>query len=410
MKHSFIAVQAALVMMTLAGLQGCTPKTDTGALPVKVIVRDEPQEMVADEEGMFHFVIPVGYIPKGGVIDFNATVSTTPACSKYYVTEFKAGKTWYKGDMFICSGSGSHPSTVMQTFRMPEAIKGEIDIRFRPTGHEKADTTEYNGGRASMTLTRYGYVGEHVQYFGTATSKDTLNVLCIGNSFTYFHGAADMLKEIAWSEGHLLRVKASLKGGQTFGQHLGLPVSRNVTNAGHYDWAFLQDQSQNPARYAADTTENAQVNADFLKLADRVISRSHGCHIVLESTWAYSVAEFGGFGSMEEFDRLMTEGAEKMTANAAAMFQDNAFSTSPIGEAFRIVRDGDSGIDLYDTDSKHQSEYGSYLKACVNYLVLFGQKFAPQSEDTGTASLNCGLDEDKAAYLRSVAEQVVLKN
>ncbi len=400
----------ALTACVLAGLQGCTPKTDTGSLPVKIIVRDEPQEMVADEEGMFQFTIPVGYIPKGGVIDFNATVSTTPACSKYYVTEFKAGKTWYKGDMFICSGAGSHPSTIMQTFRMPEAIKGEIDIRFRPTGREKADTSEYNGGRASMSLAKYGYTGEHVQYFGTAIPKDTMNVLCIGNSFTYFHGVADMLKEIAWSEGHLLRVKASLKGGQTFGQHLGLPVSRNVANAGHYDWAFLQDQSQNPARYAADTTENAEVNADFLKLSDRIISRSRNCRIVLESTWAYSAADFGGFGSMEEFDRLMSDGAERMKTNAEAMFQDNDFRVSPIGEAFCIVRGGDSGIDLYDADGKHQSEYGSYLKACVNYLVIFGQEFAPQSENTGSASVSCGLDEDKAAYLRSVAEQVVLKN
>ena len=100
---SIIRSALALTMagIALGGAQSCTPKTDTGSLPVKIVVRDEPQEMVAGEDGTFHFKIPVGYIPKGGVIDFNVNVNTTPACSKYYVTEFLAGKTWYKGDMFM---------------------------------------------------------------------------------------------------------------------------------------------------------------------------------------------------------------------------------------------------------------------------------------------------------------------
>ena len=74
---------------------------------------------------------------------------------------------------------------------------------------------------------------------------------------------------------------------------------------------------------------------------------------------------------------------------------------SPIGEAFRIVREGSSGINLYPTDNKHQSVYGAYLKACVNYLVLYGEAF-------GSSPADCGIEASKAAYLRSVAEQVVL--
>lgn len=45
----------------------------------------------------------------------------------------------------------------------------------------------------------------------------------------------------------------------------------------------------------------------------------------------------------------------------------------------------------------------AYLKACVNYLVLFGERFGADPAD-------CGLNPDKAAYLRSVAEQIVLGN
>lgn len=65
---SIIRSALALTMagIALGGAQSCTPKTDTGSLPVKIVVRDEPQEMVAGEDGTFHFKIPVGYIPKGG--------------------------------------------------------------------------------------------------------------------------------------------------------------------------------------------------------------------------------------------------------------------------------------------------------------------------------------------------------
>ncbi len=414
MKLSFIAAKTALIMtfMALAGFQGCTPKTDTGDLPVKLIYNGTPESertLTADEDGMFNFRIPVGYLPKGGVVDFNVNVTTTPECSKYYVTEFKAGNTWYKGDMFMCAGADkSHPSVVMQTFRMPEPVKGELDIRFRPTGREKADTLAVSGDVPTMKFAQYGYVGEYVQYFGTAVPQDTLNVLCVGNSFTYFSGAAAMLKEIAWNEGHLLRIKATLKGGRTFGDHLGLPVSRNVVNAGHYDYAFLQGQSQNPARYASDTTEFADVNMNFMKLTDRILSRSHNCHIVLESTWGYEAADYGGFGSYEAFDSLMTKGTAMMAHNASRTFGDNDFSVSPIGAAFGIVRDGNSGIDMYDIDRKHQSEYGSYLKACVNYLMIYGKPFASHPAEGATTSVDCGLPHDKAEYLRKIAEEVVL--
>ena len=75
---------------------------------------------------------------------------------------------------------------------------------------------------------------------------------------------------------------------------------------------------------------------------------------------------------------------------------------SPISEAFRIVRDERHDINLYHTDKHHQSVYGSYLKSCVNYLVLYGKPF-------GNSPADCNLDPQVTAYLRSVAERVVLK-
>lgn len=404
-----VAVLAALVTTTF---HCCAPKTaDVSTLPIKyVLSSDAPSDstdLKVQEDGTVLFSIPVGYIPKGGVVDFNVSVNTSPECSKYYVTEFRAGKTWYPGDIFMASGSDKHPSVVMQTFRMPEGIKDMLEIRFRPTGREKADTSAREGLRPRMELKSKGYVGEYVQYFGEDLPKDTLNVLCIGNSFTYFSSAPSFLKEIAWNEGHFLRVKASLKGGQTFGQHMGLPLSRYAMSVGKFDYAFLQDQSQAAANFAKDSSSFSYVNADFQRVVTNVVARSPKCHLVLEDTWAYEALDFGGFGSMDEFDRLMADGTSRLVRNAELAFPGNTFEVSPIAQAFKMVRDGDSGIDLYTDDSKHQSIYGSYLKACVNYLMIFGSRFQSVPSPDSKTSVDCGLPHDKAEYLRHVAEQVM---
>ena len=79
-------------------------------------------------------------------------------------------------------------------------------------------------------------------------------MLCLGNSFSYYSNPAWMLKEIAWNEGHYLNVKGHFKGSQNFGQQLGLSFSTDAIDIGGYDYAFIQDQSQNPATYGRDGT------------------------------------------------------------------------------------------------------------------------------------------------------------
>lgn len=124
--------------------------------------------------------------------------------------------------------------------------------------------------------------------------------------------------------------------------------------------------------------------------------KSYSKNIYKTGITSYSSASYGGFTDFPTFETYNDAGAKAM-AKAAGTW------VSPIGPAFRQVREGGSGINLYYSDSKHQSEYGAYLKACVNYLVLFGERFGADPAD-------CGLNPDKAAYLRSVAEQIVLGN
>lgn len=103
----------------------------------------------------------------------------------------------------------------------------------------------------------------------------------------------------------------------------------------------------------------------------------------------------GGFSSVTDFYKNAGKGI-KIVAKAAKA------DVSPIRDAFRMANIERPDILLFAEDGYHQSPYGSYLKSCVNYLILFGEPFGDDPAD-------CGLDKKKTAALRRIAEDVVLQ-
>lgn len=201
-----------------------------------------------------------------------------------------------------------------------------------------------------------------------------------------------MLKDMAWSKGHYLDLHSALKGGQTFGQHLRLCESAKEIAEGGYEVAFFQNQSQTNAWFAQKGDESKQILADCVELCDRVRSLSPDVKIFIEQTWSYPGLPNkhlnGDFSTEQEFDRLLAEGSAEMASVTGT-------SVSPIGPAFNIARSERPDIVMFASDGKHQSSYGAYLKACVNYIMIFSEAPVDASD--------CFLDPEKAAYLRGVA-------
>ena len=363
------------------------------------------------------FCMPADGLAKGSNIEIEAALISNPSSPKYFIVEYLEDGKWKHVEedvrplpenpamvySFRCSGIGDgepHEYTsVFQTITLKSRVKGpEFKVRFRAVGdftcngHPQSSDAKDGG----IGFVHHGFNGAYIQNYGTTVPADTTDILCIGNSFTYFSSVPSMMKEIAWSQGHYFNIKASLKGGQTLGQHTGRILTKEVAEYGNYDVAFFQDQSQTPARYAQDPEKHRHVAEDYLELSGMVQAYSPGIRIVMEQTWAYPSQRFGGFGDFATFTDLLDEGAHKL----AAM---NIAEVSHIGDAFEIVYNENKDIRLYDTDNKHQSHYGAYLKACVNYLTVTGEAFS------GTVAA-CGLEKGKAEYLQKIAEKTVLGN
>lgn len=344
------------------------------------------------------FEVPSDKLPAGSFVDFNATITIDDGAPMDWVLEVEDGGKWREGKTFRCygpaRGSAYRHTSLYQTFRLEEGVDDMIRFRVRALeGYVRPSKgAEKEGGAMFVSGS---YLGALVNDFGTAAPKDTLKVLCIGNSFTYYCGTPAMLKEIAWSEGHFVDISASLKGGWTMAKHLSLETTDDMIAEGGWDYMLLQDQSLVPAKVGRDPKGMAQQIREMEAVAVKVRTLSPECKAVVENTWAYWKYDFGSFKSLDDFDKNGKKGA-KILAKAVG----NA-EVSPIGQAFRIVRAERPDINLYHTDKHHQSVLGSYLKSCVNYLVLYGQPFGDSVSD-------CLLDPETAAYLRSVAERVVL--
>jgi len=335
------------------------------------------------------FSAPVKDLPKGSWVDISVYMGISKdGGPQDWVCELFDGKKWKaveKGVSFhTIHSQGWCETSYVKSFKTKKSIsQGSLKVRLRVlTGGSNPDSEVY-----FMTLPRVA------AYFAASAvpAKDTKKVLFLGNSFTFFGASNLAFLEICRSQGHNLDVAINVKGGQNFGQHMGLTLSREAIAKGGFDIAFLQNQSQSASFYDSDPVKYAYLMDDSKALADEVRKYSPKCRLILERTWASPKDSWRGYGSAEAFDAALQRGSEILGPAMGA-------ELSPIGNAFILARE--AGLDIYWTDNFHQNFTGAYLKACVNYLLMYGKPFEGE-----VASYS--LDPAVAAKCREIAAKVV---
>ena len=346
-------------------------------------------------EFMTFLMAPNGYAPKYWIFEYFDD-GTWKSVEEDLVTAEENASLKYS--FSIKYYSDYQYTTFSQGFTLSKAIEnGSLKMRIRAVGqYNNAGGMLRASSNSTISFINYSFQAAHLSIYQGIPVKDAKKMLLLGNSFTYSNGGDFLLKQIARSQGHELRMRAHLKGGQTFEQHLALERTLNFIKEGGYDYAVIQDQSNNQAIYYTNTTANAGVLNATKNLVGEIKKYSPAVNPLLENTWAYEGKDdFNGFGSYERFDKALYGGG-MLIADACDIW------ISPIGRAYIKARE--KGVSLYRSDdNKHPALTGAYLKACVNYLMIFGEAFDSNAPDLG-------LDAATAATLRSVAEEVVLGN
>lgn len=183
-----------------------------------------------------------------------------------------------------------------------------------------------------------------------SVASAALRVLFIGNSFTSNNNLPSMLTELAMSPDSSRRIQTEsiAVASATLETHWKSGDARTSIQNGNFDYVILQEHSYRPI-------EESEKMYVYARLFDEEIKKS-GARTVLFLTWSKS----------------------NEPANQALL--DHAYFTlgkelnalvAPVGPAWKAALRLDPAIPLYDTsDGRHPTETGSYLAACVFYLVM----------------------------------------
>ena len=382
------------------------------------------------EGDCIHFSVPVVSLPAGTPVDLMLTMNTNNNASpKYWLFEYWDGSSWKQDDghlftakedgktkysfyVYRFASDGNH-RTFIGSCTLPQAISNDfIKLRIRAVGDINCNGTKLvRTPGALMYIVAYTYEGCEINAYPDAPAvKDVTRLMQFGNSQTFYYGSAFYLKQLSRAEGHQTDVRINVKGSQQFEHHLKLQFSTEIMQEGNWDKAILQDGSYYHAVYGKG--ENTIVGREssiqpdaIFDLTKQITAEFHkyspSGDVVLES--CYSVrnkdGNYLGFESFPLFDYYMWKGS---TSLAHQIHDINWLS--PIGMAFAIARNK-YGFDaaynyLNYSDSYHPNRYGAYLKACVDYLILFGEPFGAHPAD-------CDIPAEQAAKLRNAAQDAV---
>ena len=229
-----------------------------------------------------------------------------------------------------------------------------------------------------------------------ATQAQQTSVLFIGNSYIGVNDLPNTLRQLALSLGDTMTVASSAPGGYTLFQHSTYALTLTAIASQPWDYVVMQEQSQLGALPADVTTTELGASA----LAELIEENWECSYPVFYMTWG---RQNGDAQNCANFPFMCTyDGMQQgLRTNYIALAEYNDGYVSPVGAAWKVVRDTQPGINLYDADGSHPSPAGTYLAACVFYCTLYQQSCV-------AASFNGAIDATTAATLRAITSATVL--
>jgi hypothetical protein len=185
-----------------------------------------------------------------------------------------------------------------------------------------------------------------------AEPRPRLDVLFIGNSYTFYNDMPKMLEQVAVDAGNgrTITTTMSVQGGASLQNHWLRGLAADSIAKGGWDYVVLQ---QGPTSLAIDR--------DTLILAvrgfDRLI-RAAGAKTVVYMVWP-SKDRFQYFDDVQRSYRAAADSVGALLV--------------PAGDAWRAAWRMDANLALYDVDDFHPSVLGSYLAALTFYECLTGR-------------------------------------
>ena len=225
----------------------------------------------------------------------------------------------------------------------------------------------------------------------------TVNVLFVGNSYTFVNDLPGMVGKIASSDpanDTRYRIHSVTSGGATLDDMWKRGEGRRLLESLHPAWLVLQENSLWPM-YPAMRGAAAAAVAGWAGAG-----RAAGSRPVLFETWPrkprshwYLDTETGPV--LKSADNMAAAIHRETVSLSAA----DGVSTVMVGDVWARVLRERPGLELYNPDGTHPGPAGTYLAALLFYRVFSGH--APDA----TTFVPPGVAEADAAFLRAAASR-----
>lgn len=208
-------------------------------------------------------------------------------------------------------------------------------------------------------------------------SAPAINILFIGNSYTYVNDMPVVITKMARSGKPRLVIRTvdMSNGGYTLEKHVNEGRAFKIIRDMDFDFVVLQEQSLRPIL-------DKKKMHDAIRRLDSAIKQSES-QTVLYMTWA-------------------REDKPKMTEPIAAAYKEIGneigAKVACVGLAWQKALKERPELSLYDSDKSHANRKGTYLTACIFYATLTGKN--PAGLSTGELK---GITDEEAAFLQKIA-------
>jgi hypothetical protein len=209
-------------------------------------------------------------------------------------------------------------------------------------------------------------------------SVSDFEVLFIGNSYTYYNGLPTMLAELTTAAGspRQIHTKAVTIPAATLQLLWEGGTAKEAIQERKWDFVVLQERRDLPAR-------DPERMYTYARRFDAEIKKN-GARTILFLTWAQR--------GRPEMQLLLNQAYFSLAKELDAR-------VAPVGPAWQVALELAPGIRLHMPDGFHPTPTGTYLTACVFYLVMLGnQQQCPPIE-------RFGIWQDDVAVARRAAFQ-----
>lgn len=225
----------------------------------------------------------------------------------------------------------------------------------------------------------------------------TLNILFIGNSYTFMHSMPQMIINMAKSDpqnGVELNIQTVTISGATLKNHWADTQAKSLLQIKPWDFIILQDQSD----WA--TQENGVIDNYAYIMRFKGLAREMNEKAIIASfkTWPKQMNSFW-YKNSETKQQLRNYNFMRITIDQQTRKNAKKSNTDvvPVGDYWLYITDKNIPIQLYNPDGSHPSVAGSYLNALVFY------RYFTMSNLQSVDYLPFGINEQQAHKLREIA-------